>query len=67
MGVEAVVVPRPLAVEALTITGCEVRVTNTGTTEDEFSVAIDRDAAAWGYPRPSTSTRRICRGSTPRS
>src|SRR5947209_7347301 len=56
MGVEAVVVPRPLAVEALTITGREVRVTNTGTTEDEFSVAIDRDAAAWGWVTPPTVT-----------
>jgi hypothetical protein len=56
MGVEAVVVPRPLAVEALTITGCEVKVTNTGAAEQEFSVAIDRDAAAWGWVTPPTVT-----------
>ena len=54
MGVEAVVVPRPLAVSALTITGCEVRVTNTGATADEFTVVIDRDAAAWGWVTPGT-------------
>jgi len=54
MGVEAVVVPRPLPVEALTITGCEVRVTNTGAAEDEFAVVIDREAAAWGWVTPPT-------------
>jgi hypothetical protein len=54
MGVEAVVVPRPLAVEALTITGCEVQVTNTGGAEDEFAVVIDREAAAWGWVTPPT-------------
>jgi hypothetical protein len=56
MGVNAVVVPRPLAVEALTVTGCEVRVTNTGTARDEFSVTIDREAAAWGWVTPPTVT-----------
>jgi hypothetical protein len=56
MGVEAVVEPRPLAVEALTITGCEVRVTNTGAAEDEFAFTIDRDAAAWGWVTPPTVT-----------
>jgi hypothetical protein len=56
MGVQAVVVPRPLAVEALTITGCEARVTNTGTVEAEFSVTIDREAAAWGWVTPPTVT-----------
>jgi len=40
MGVDAVIVPRPLAVEALTVTGCEVRVTNTGPSEDEYSFTI---------------------------
>jgi hypothetical protein len=54
MGVEAVVDPRPLTVEALTVTGCEVRVTNTGTTDDEYSFAIDRDAAQWGWVTPPT-------------
>jgi hypothetical protein len=54
MGVEAVVVPRPLAVEALTVTGCEVRVTNTGPTEDEYSFIIDRDSAQWGWVTPPT-------------
>ena len=54
MGVEAVVVPRPLAVEALTITGCEVKVRNTGPAEDEFTVVIDREAAAWGWVTPPT-------------
>jgi len=56
MGVDAVVEPRPLAVEALTITGCQVRVTNTGTAADEFSVTIDREAAAWGWVTPPTVT-----------
>jgi hypothetical protein len=54
MGVEAVVVPRPLRVEALTISGCEVRVTNTGPADDEFSFAIDREAAQWGWVTPPT-------------
>ena len=56
MGVDAVVEPRPLAVEALTITGCQVRVTNKGTATDEFSVTIDREAAAWGWVSPATVT-----------
>ena len=56
MGVEAVVVPRPLRVEALTVTGCEVRVTNTGSTEDEYSFAIDRESAQWGWVTPPTLT-----------
>lgn len=54
MGVEAVVVPRPLRVEALTISGCEVRVSNTGPADDEFSVAIDPEAAQWGWVTPPT-------------
>ena len=54
MGVEAVVVPRPLTVEALTVTGCEVRVRNTGTTDDEYAFAIDREAAQWGWVTPPT-------------
>ncbi len=41
MGVDAVIVPRPLAVAALEVTGGEIRVTNTGTTEDEFNFIID--------------------------
>lgn len=56
MGVEAVVVPRPLKVEALTVTGCEVRVTNTGPTSDEFAFGIDREAAQWGWVTPPTVT-----------
>ena len=54
MGVEAVVVPRPLAVEALTVTGCEVRVSNTGATDDEYAFVIDREAAQWGWVTPPT-------------
>ena len=54
MGVEAVVEPRPLPVEALTVTSCEVRVTNSGDAEDEFSVVIDRAAAAYGWVSPPT-------------
>ncbi|HEX2048243.1 MAG TPA: matrixin family metalloprotease [Acidimicrobiales bacterium] len=56
MGVEAVVVPRPLAVEAFTVTSCELRVTNTGEAEDEFTFAIDREAAQWGWVSPPTVT-----------
>lgn len=56
MGVEAVVVPRPLAVGALTITGCEVRVTNNGAATEELSVNLDREAAAWGWVTPPTVT-----------
>ena len=56
MGVEAVVEPRPLPVEALTVTGCEVKVRNTGSTEDEFTVVIDRESAAWGWVTPPTVT-----------
>lgn len=56
MGVEAVVVPRPLVVEALTVTGCELHVTNTGAAEDEFSFAIDRESAQWGWVTPPTIT-----------
>jgi hypothetical protein len=54
MGVEAVVVPRPLTVQALTVTGCEVRVRNTGATDDEYSFAIDRESAQWGWVTPPT-------------
>ncbi len=54
MGVDAVIVPRPLAVEALTVTGCQVRVTNTGPGEDEYSFAIDRESAQWGWVTPPT-------------
>jgi hypothetical protein len=54
MGVDAVIVPRPLSVAALDVTGGEVRVTNTGTSEDEFSFAIDRNAAQWGWVTPPT-------------
>ena len=54
MGVDAVIVPRPLTVAALDVTGGEVRVTNTGTSEDEFSFAIDRNAAQWGWVTPPT-------------
>ena len=54
MGVEAVVVPRPLAVEALTVTSCELRLTNTGATDDEYAFAIDREAAQWGWVTPPT-------------
>ena len=56
MGVEAVVVPRPLAVEALTVTSCELRVTNTGDGEDEFTFGIDRESAQWGWVSPPTVT-----------
>ena len=56
MGVDAVVVPRPLRVEALTVTGCDLRVTNTGPTEDEYSFAIDRESAQWGWVTPPTLT-----------
>ncbi len=54
MGVDAVIVPRPLAVSALAVTGGEVRVKNTGTTEDEYSFIIDREAAQWGWVTPPT-------------
>ncbi len=54
MGVRAVIVPRPLAVGALAIAGCEVQVTNTGDTDDEFSFVIDREAAQWGWVSPPT-------------
>jgi hypothetical protein len=54
MGVDAVIVPRPIAVAALDVTGGEVQVTNTGATEDEFSFAIDRHAAQWGWVTPPT-------------
>jgi len=54
MGVSAVVVPRPLTVGALAIAGCEVRVTNTGGTDDEYSFVIDREAAQWGWVTPPT-------------
>lgn len=54
MGVDAVIVPRPIAVAALDVTGGEVRVTNTGPTEDEFAFAIDRNAAQWGWVTPPT-------------
>ncbi|MDQ3897413.1 MAG: M10 family metallopeptidase domain-containing protein, partial [Actinomycetota bacterium] len=54
MGVEAVVVPRPLAVEALTVTSCELRVTNTGPADDEYAFAIDRESAQWGWVTPPT-------------
>ncbi len=56
MGVSAVIVPRPLMVAALAVTGGEVRVTNTGTEEDEFSFVIDREAAQWGWVTPPTVT-----------
>ena len=54
MGVVAVIVPRPLSVSALTVTGGEIRVTNTGPAEDEFSFAIDRESAQWGWVTPPT-------------
>jgi hypothetical protein len=54
MGVDAVIVPRPLTVAALDVTGGEVRVTNTGASEDEFSFGIDRHAAQWGWVTPPT-------------
>ncbi|MDQ4068398.1 MAG: M10 family metallopeptidase domain-containing protein, partial [Actinomycetota bacterium] len=54
MGVEVVLVPRPLAVEALTLASCEVRVTNTGATDDEYAFTIDREAAQWGWVTPPT-------------
>lgn len=54
MGVDAEIVPRPLTVAALDVTGGEVRVTNTGAGEDEFSFAIDRHAAQWGWVTPPT-------------
>jgi hypothetical protein len=56
MGVDAVIVPRPMTVAALDVTGGEVRVTNTGAGEDEFSFAIDREAAQWGWVTPPTVT-----------
>ena len=56
MGVDAVIVPRPLTVAALDVTGGEVRVTNTGAGEDEYSFAIDREAAQWGWVTPPTVT-----------
>jgi hypothetical protein len=54
MGVSAVIVPRPLTVSAMVVTGGEVRVTNTGTEEDEYSFVIDREAAQWGWVTPPT-------------
>jgi hypothetical protein len=54
MGVDAVIVPRPLAVAALEVTGGEIRVTNTGDTEDEYNFIIDREAAQWGWVTPPT-------------
>ena len=54
MGVDAVIVPRPMAVAALTVTGGEVRVTNTGPDEDEYSFTIDRESAQWGWVTPPT-------------
>jgi hypothetical protein len=54
MGVDAVIVPRPLAVKALEVTGCEIRVTNTGDTEDEYNFIIDRETAQWGWVTPPT-------------
>ncbi|MGI8983703.1 MAG: matrixin family metalloprotease [Acidimicrobiales bacterium] len=54
MGVDATIVPRPLRVAALDVTGGEVRVTNTGSSEDEFSFTIDRNAAQWGWVTPPT-------------
>lgn len=54
MGVDAVIVPRPLTVAALEVTGGEVRVTNTGAGDDEYSFAIDRNAAQWGWVTPPT-------------
>lgn len=54
MGVDATIVPRPLQVAALDVTGGEVRVTNTGSSEDEFAFAIDRHAAQWGWVTPPT-------------
>lgn len=54
MGVDAVIVPRPLAVAALTVTGGEIRVTNSGPDEDEYAFAIDREAAQWGWVTPPT-------------
>jgi hypothetical protein len=56
MGVSAVIVPRPMAVSALEVTGGEVRVTNTGPDEDEYSFTIDRQAAQWGWVTPPTVT-----------
>lgn len=56
MGVEAVIVPRPLTAAALDVTGGEVRVTNTGAAEEEYSFAIDREAAQWGWVTPPTVT-----------
>ena len=56
MGVDAVIVPRPLRVAALDVTGGEVQVTNTGDSEQEFSFAIDRNAAQWGWVTPPTVT-----------
>ena len=54
MGGDAVIVPRPMAVAALTVTGGEVRVTNTGAAEDEYSFTIDRESAQWGWVTPPT-------------
>ncbi len=54
MGVDAVIVPRPLAVAALEVTGGEILVTNTGATEDEYNFIIDREAAQWGWVTPPT-------------
>src|SRR5215213_7105257 len=54
MGVSAVIVPRPMAVSALEVTGEEVRVTNTGPDEDEYSFTIDRQAALYGWVTPPT-------------
>ncbi|MDQ2826874.1 MAG: matrixin family metalloprotease [Actinomycetota bacterium] len=54
MGVEAVIVPRPLPVGASAIAGCEVRVTNTGPADDEYSFVIDRNAAQYGWVTPPT-------------
>jgi hypothetical protein len=56
MGVDAVIVPRPLRVAALDVTGGEVQVTNTGDSEQEYSFAIDRNAAQWGWVTPPTVT-----------
>src|SRR3954451_7359023 len=54
MGVSAVIVPRPLTVSAMVVTGGEVRVTNTGSEEDEYAFVIDREAAQWGWVTPPT-------------
>lgn len=52
MGVEAVVEPVPFQVETLAVGGAEVRIANTGPRDDEFSLAIDRHAAQWGWVSP---------------